>query len=495
MIDGSYDAVFVINQDTDIYRLHLMVKKRGFRRILFLTTHYLFDTERDHFAHLFFVPDIVSFAELLSDVEMFSCDERASSELNSRKKLPSAQRSYNENFMRLTLRYKNELVVQKINALCQFTQGFVSPGLGIAPDVWLETGYQLLTPIHDCSHRFISYCANITHHIIWFFKSHDLNLVRHGNELFIFLGSVRRLNLVVAPVVTSYSPWKLLYYGCFSRKSIINKLVNMTRHNDERVTLGVTIHNYAYWMSELAHPIQIYVDGYHPSNYSRSYIDSYPVGEFVVRTMFDAKWFEQYGKEIVKSKPFLETEYFKHVAMPVSPVKTICLLLNHAGDWSALINRSDTDILIQQFVNAARELPHLNFIIRPHPTMIHPSHEGKYSRLRIERFVLQTGLPNLSISHSSLDDDLKNSDLFVAEYSQTLLDVFKAGKIGLIANVTQRRSFMTDFENLGFSRLPKSQTLADTIDNITNNTIQCCTNQNVAVDKYNKLLDEFIQNN
>ena len=44
---------------------------------------------------------------------------------------------------------------------------------------------------------------------------------------------------------------------------------------------------------------------------------------------------------------------------------------------------------------AARELPDIEFAIRPHPTMEHPAHEGEGALRRIEAYVRWLDLPNL----------------------------------------------------------------------------------------------------
>jgi hypothetical protein len=170
-------------------------------------------------------------------------------------------------------------------------------------------------------------------------------------------------------------------------------------------------------------------------------------------------------------------------------------VLNHAGDWTALINRSDTDILIEAFVNLAKQNRNLNFIIRCHPTMIHPLHEGINSINRIKEFIEWVNLKNLSVSTASLSEDISRGDLFISEYSQVLIDILQNGKLGIIANLTNRRSFMIDYESIGFLNVNSSANLNSLLQNILNHEVKYVSIQNKAVEEYNSLLKAWLSAN
>jgi hypothetical protein len=257
------------------------------------------------------------------------------------------------------------------------------------------------------------------------------------------------------------------------------------------IVIATTIHHYEPELASLGRPLQIFVDGFHPSNYPRTYLDTYASGDFVVRNMFDEKWFGKYGRRTIKPYPFLKKDYFREVDANRTTMKTVVLLLNHAGDWTALINRSDTDILIRAFADSAKKLPRLIFVIRTHPTMVHPSHEGKHSIRRIRRFVADCAQGNLSVSEGSLREDFDRGDLFVSEYSQTLLDAFKEGRLGIIANLTHRRSFMQDYENCGFLSVRKEEPLDHCIARVIADVPSSIRAQNEAVRRYNDALEHF----
>ena len=257
---------------------------------------------------------------------------------------------------------------------------------------------------------------------------------------------------------------------------------------------STTLHNYHYELSRLRRPLEIFVDGFHPANYPRTYIDSFISGDFVVRTMYDELWFRKYGRKTIKPYSFLKKEYFKTVDKNNKPIRSIVLLLNHAGDWTALINRSDTDILVQAFADTADKLKDLQFVIRPHPTMVHPLHEGKNSIERIRKFINKCNYHNLSFSNRSLQDDIAAGDVFISEYSQTLLDIFKAGKLGIIANLTNRRSFMEDYAKLGFLSVNTTENICKTISLVSENPMEFKKIQNNASMKYNEELNKFYAN-
>jgi hypothetical protein len=167
------------------------------------------------------------------------------------------------------------------------------------------------------------------------------------------------------------------------------------------------------------------------------------------------------------------------------PIKRVLLALNHAGDWTALINRSDTDVLVQAFCNVARHFPALVFIVRPHPTMAHPAHEGVGSLKRIQDHVKALALSNLFVSSVSLEEDLETTDVVMSEYSQVLIDAFRAGKLGLIVNLTGRRSFMTDFEACGFAAVDSERALVEWIHESVSDSGGAAERQACAVECYN----------
>jgi hypothetical protein len=330
----------------------------------------------------------------------------------------------------------------------------------------------------------------------YIFTVHKITTILHDKKLFVFPSPVRRLGFSNDVRITEneYLPCKFLS----SSRLENNKFKFLERFVQSILPVGVvpiiatTIHDYSSDYESYSLPVQIFVDGFHPANYPRSYIDSYINGSFVVRDMFDSKWFAKYGREVIKSYPFMEKNYLESPEEKVE-INAVYLMLNHAGDWTALINRSDSDILVECFVEIAKYFPNLNFVIRLHPTMIHEEHEGKKSSERIREYVRWCDLDNLTISEDSLEHDLATGDIFVSEYSAALLDAYSSGKLGIIVNLTNRRSFMEDYEKIGFQYVNSRNELESIIENILSDSGEHLQRQNTAVSRYNELLQDFYE--
>jgi hypothetical protein len=158
-----------------------------------------------------------------------------------------------------------------------------------------------------------------------------------------------------------------------------------------------------------------------------------------------------------------------------------------------LINRSDTDVLIEQVAGLAARMPGLVFRIRLHPTMAHPHHEGCHSIERIRRCLRGLALGNLLVSESSLEEDLAGSDLYLSEYSNVLIEAWKRGRLGMAANLTSRRSFMEDFAAMGFAHADSAEALEAMLATAVANPAAAVGRQARAVEEYNRQLTAFLR--
>lgn len=487
----AYDALFVVNQNCDLQALCSFCRKRGHARVFLLTTHALFLNELEILrAGLPVEPDIRTFADYLNDREMEKCDEEATAELLAQYgRTGTVRDGYNARFMALTLDNKNKSVQQRLFETATFGSVYYAPGLGITGGAWRSSGGTLLPPpvcTSEAGSRLLTVIERVIGKVRALACKRVLQIVDNGTREFIFLSSIRRLRLSMKPQSVEINP-----IAGRLKKALNSCIVGRERQTGKEGVLATTIHEYEGWMARLGRPLYVFIDGHHPTNYPRTYIDAFETDDFVTRTMIDGRWFELHGKRAHPPASFLEIEYFKKI-VEVSTVNTVVLLLNHAGDWTSLINRSDTDVLIQAFVGAASAYPQQKFIIRPHPTMVHPQHEGEKSIDRIRGYVAWTGLANLEVSSTSLDEDFERGDLFVSEYSQTLLDVYRIGKPGLIANCTGRRSFMADFEELGFPAMSPSATLTGALAGVFADVSRFVAMQNAGVRSYNKALSSYV---
>ncbi len=490
------DALFVVNQETDVSRIHDISRLEGFHSLLILSTHRPFRNEilemQDAASHV----EIRSFAEFLTDADMQSCDDRASSELLLYRGNPEILKTYFSRFMGKSLRNKNEIVSSRVVSKYGPRKVYYQEGLGVDAAVWGGCGGSALEA--EGVKRFLRHNLRRIHRGLSGFinKRNLMTLVSDGSVCYVFLTSVRRLKFSnyarVHPIPFSFSQWLQFHISRNRRVALVHAILRQIPSSLGEPRLATTIHEYSYKLGDLGLPLHVFVDGFHPSNYPRSYVDHFSDHcIFMINHVFNAPWFERHRRKILPAMPFLQSPIMKPVSFSGSyPSKVILLALNHAGDWTALINRSDTDLLVEAFSDLAEELPDLTFIIRPHPTMATPGHEGIHSLERIKRYVFWRGIPNLSVSEQPLEHDMQRSNVFVSEYSQVLIDAFQVGKLGIIVNLTSRRSFMEDYENLGFLFVRTSEELRNLLARITEDSRPAVEVQNKAVDGYNTLLKE-----
>lgn len=482
-----YDALLVLHQDApaDIVREHYL--KSRWQRVYILTTHHLFSNERTFWIELLGGCRISfgEFARLLHDEEMEACDDAASSELLENFSSEKIKNKYARMFMARSIYHKNALIFRSLCRVSQFDQVYYCSGLGVSDEFWKS---QHATSLCDKTQVEILPMRGrrIAKGIINAWRQWCTNAITvlcSDGKYFVFFDSTRRL--MIRPKVPrkhyiNFGRWIFLL---FAKLGAWQPLV-----------IGTSIHTFRHWYSRLSYPVEIFIDGYHPSNYPRSYIDQYTTGTFVVRDMFDASWFEKFGKPWKRPYGFTKSMKMAESAPPPNEIQTIYLILNHAGDWSALINRSDTDVLVEVFCLLASRIPRIEFIIRLHPTMDRPEHEGSRASLRLRNYVRYCNLSNLSISNKTLEQDLSIGQLFLSEYSNVILDIFRRGKLGLIVNITGRRSFMQDYEKLGFPAASDQVALSRILLDIVDNPSAAQSRQNQAASLYNAKLAAFLSN-
>lgn len=493
----NFDALFTINQDCDLEHLINVCTENNYEKVLILTTHYFFQNEREIIKKaLSNNAKIITFADLLSDDEMVECDDTATQKLLSSVLTEEQKINYTNLFMDLSLLLKNKKVIEKINSKYKINRIYCSDGLGIVYDEWKNYGAKPLISYDENNPSLIS-VDNAKDDEKNREKTIKATIVEHNNCSYVFFGSIKRLRInqeaTIYNIEVKYNDFISANPDENSQSHILNRFLDTLSQNDHKIFVGTTIHEYDYlFLRYLNKPIKIFIDGYHPSNYSRSYLDSYFKGEFFIRDMFDIQWFQKHENKALKPPGFIIPGKKNLITEDkLKEIKNVFLMLNHAGDWSSLINRSDTDILIENFCRLATKFADINFIVRPHPTMAHQAHEGINSINRIKDYVEWLNLPNLNISNSKLEQEMEIGDLFISEYSQVLLDVFNIGKLGIIANFTGRRSYMEDYEKLGFLSVDSFEQFEQLITSIIKNPYQFCLIQNQAARKYNDLLEKF----
>lgn len=498
------DALFVTNQDLPITDLKQFINKKGIKSAVILTTHHVFPFEYEAINSIIKELKIISFSDLLSEDDMVYCDKIAEEILISER--ISKSDKYYSNFMIQSRIEKNRIVHNYISKQYQFNNIYYMVGLGISEDFWKEFAIPVFVP-ENCPEtnnklikKIMKYLSPLLNVAVtaknFIIKIKEVYVIREENETYVFFSHLNRLRFVSGThIEVKKFRMGLRLAGSLSR-IITKKNITVITTDDFYRQFGnnaifcMTIHDYDRSIANNLKIGLIFIDGYHPSNFPRTYVDNYGNSTFVVRTMFDEHWFKLYGKSTLKPPRFLDREFFKHC--DAVPRKKILIAINHAGDWTSLINRSDTDRLIEAVVNVSQCFPTLSFRIRLHPTMNRPEHEGIHSIERIEKFVKFVNYQNLEISKQNLLDDLAWCEICVSEYSQVLLDSWREGKIGIALNITKRRSFVQDYADLDFFHAQSLEELSEILGNVVNDPSGISARQNQAVDRYNILLDQWL---
>lgn len=223
--------------------------------------------------------------------------------------------------------------------------------------------------------------------------------------------------------------------------------------------LGIEIHLFNNQIAQLRNKIYLIFDGYLPPNYSKSYHEMYP-NHFLFSGYLKSQAefcklnklkFEPVFSDLVPNDLLTQELVDQSMQSELDiPPRTIILLLQCSSEWSALINRSDSVLLVNFFIKLAIKNPELNFIIRAHPGMPHPIHDGANSISELMEMIAYLNLKNLSLSKQSLNDDISLGDLFITDYSTTIFDVMNYKKVWISVNLSGRRNFLEYFKQFGF---------------------------------------------
>ncbi|MBI2240490.1 MAG: hypothetical protein HYU59_06755 [Magnetospirillum gryphiswaldense] len=476
-----YAVALIANQHMPVADMAACVRQAG-GAALVLTSHALFPAERAVVSADGVDVDMICFNDLLDDARQVACDERASASLAPCLGQESLRDAYPHEFQRLSMRLKNQALHAALGPAVAAARLFHVSGLGVDDAYWRGQGSTALdvAPPPDAATMPAA--------------EPMLTVVRAGGEAAVFLSGIGRLRLadgvrvdrvpypdnLMAVADANPSRGRRLIWGA------VAPLIGP----GAAWRLATTIHGYTPWMHRLAPFIEVYVDGYHPPNYPRTYLDYYP-DTAVMRSndVLSARWFVHHGRT-VRPTPLLVRPTMAPVDAALPPSGPVLVALNHAGDWSALINRADTDRLVLAAAELARGLPAMQVIVRPHPTMAMAAHEGGASFERLADFVTGQGLANLSLSRAPLDVDFDRGRLFVSEYSQVLIDALRRGRLGVAANLSGRRSLLADYRDLG---LPHADSVAAMIDLVATIAADpdAALRQNAMAERVNALTQGF----
>ncbi|MCR5216493.1 MAG: hypothetical protein K6C69_06110 [Lachnospiraceae bacterium] len=147
-------------------------------------------------------------------------------------------------------------------------------------------------------------------------------------------------------------------------------------------------------------------------------------------------------------------------------IKKVLVASNCAGPWSSLINISDTDRLVEATAKLAMHYPDIEFVFRHHPSADNPMHEGIHSVERVKEYIEYLNLPNfimscnsqkmneerkyISVREGTLEEEIKNADVVLSEYSNTMIEAALMGVPFITVNLTGRRNLFQSVTNFGF---------------------------------------------
>lgn len=226
-------------------------------------------------------------------------------------------------------------------------------------------------------------------------------------------------------------------------------------------------------------------DGHFPRDYTTSAMLALRrTDAFVPSNPFSEKWARECGWGVVRLTGYADPSFSLVESGHGTGPRKILLALNHAGDWSPFIHRSDTDWLVQEALGIASQEPDILLRVRPHPTMSHSEHEGAGSLERLKALVKLEGSEGVQFTTGPLEDDLAWADVVVSEYSQVLIDAWRSGKLGISFNPTGRRSFVQEYADLGFAQVDDASALTNQLKDLQ----RLQESQNRAVEAYNRTM-------
>ena len=203
--------------------------------------------------------------------------------------------------------------------------------------------------------------------------------------------------------------------------------------------------------------------------------------------------------EIMPFRKILKLPYIKDLPR----LKKILVATSGSGDWTAQKNRSDEDVAVEMFVEIARNNPDIEIVYRCHPTWVHPEHNGVHSIKRVIEYFEYTGLKNihvsanipeedlkdfcLSFNRSSLEEDMKESNLVFGEHSVSMLDAALCGIPFASYNFTKRRNLAEGISRFGFTNCTSVNEIQRLINEYGSD--KYLEHYNQAVDKYNEMVE------
>lgn len=339
----------------------------------------------------------------------------------------------------------NELIKLKLRLTCNFSYDrvYAMNGLSIVSKVWesdkIRNNFNGVIKIF--LNKAYLYLKNRLF-LIFIINQIKTQSYVTKEKKYVIIGSSKRLNINSKVVLRASLPIYLHHFKFVTcllnvRWFLYNKKFNLEAF--------CGYHMFDFRMKFIFKDLFIVSDGFFPPNYPVFDESALSGSKIIARYSFDEIFFNRVKCDVIKEHSLFYT--YKELPLIKSlgnKVKTIGCAMNHAGDWSMLIDRSDTDRMVSLFIELAKAFYDLKFIIRFHPTMPFHMHDGINSLKRYMKFIELSGLKNLSVHFDELGDFILKTDLIISEYSDIIIEQAHLGKLVLAVNPTNRRSFVKD---------------------------------------------------
>lgn len=491
------NKLFLFSQNVklpSLIKIKKYIKKDD--RIIFFTTHHLFENEIEFLKNNFGSFEYITFSMFLNDTEQETIDKAADNE-----KVHNTFDYYNQ--VRLI---KNQRIAEKVCQKYKDAEKFIiSNDLGIEESVWLKNGFKKINCEYyydwgerkSLKKRVKSIVKKIPFAFAFYQKMKKISISPYGDDVYraewngkkyIFIGRLQRIGYRIGLDLQKDE----------KEKERLDKKLFYPKSECEYIT---SIHERTKCIvpDSSEYDVRYIQDGYLPPNYSACDLKYIPKNaQYYSWDVMGSRQF-QYHKIPVSIMPFGKKLYMPEPKFP-EKVKTILVATSGTGDWTAQKNRSDDDLMVMAFVEVARKLPDVEIIYRAHPTWIFPEHVGVNSINRVAEYFewtklsnihLSSNIPNmkvLSFPRSSLEEDLKKADIVFGEHSVSMIDgAFKNIPFASV-NLTDRRDFACGLTELGFPNCKNADDIVDFIKNISDKKYQAKYLE--AVNRYNKMTDE-----
>ena len=457
--------------------------------VVFITSHCLFENEKKFLSDIFESIEVFSFSYFLSDAEMEKCDRHA-------------YEIQNKDIVKYYAQIKKEKNISIISKILEIyepvTKILLCDDLGIDKQCWLENGFKEVRLdyyyIHENGIKKISKLSVIKRYL-----DSEIYSAYYNGKKYIFYGRTARIGYRMDIDFKRDRSENII----FTVVAVMKKLIGTfpVRKNAEHIS---TLHESGSWgFPDLVnYHVWLIQDGYLPPNYSSLYLKFInPNEHYYAWDTLGMQIFENQGIP-VKMLPFRKKIYMPEPDF--RSVKNVLCVASGAGDWTAMKNRSDEDMMIIAFAEIAKKHPEIRFVYRCHPAWVHYEHQGVNSIKRVADYFKWLNLPNLvlsgnipstdlehfqlSFSRSSLDEDLKGADIVFGEHSVSMIDAaFKKIPFASV-NMTGRRNFFCGMTDLGFPH-------CESIDAIEKVISECDSESFIsdykdAIKRYNRMTDE-----